>query len=185
MMKRSTALLLVQFAVLTLLAGCASPPSRQPGLSAPPPGAAAGVRPPAVKEAAPPTGGQAALQMPPLLASQRINTPQLPEPDAVIKLEPGSGNISSGMDNRLEKIADAAKADDRIIVRLESYVREGGSTALSIGIGDRLLQKVRDRLQSLGVASRRILLANFGEEYRQARDPSRHWVEIYLLKPGY
>ena len=82
MMKRSTALLLAQLAVLTLLAGCASPPPRQPGLSVPPPGATAGVRPPAVKEAAPATGGQAALQMPPLLSSQRINTPPLPEPDA-------------------------------------------------------------------------------------------------------
>jgi hypothetical protein len=178
----------VSIAVAALwLAGCATPQPvhEQPGLSAPGTGAADGVHPRGEKDAAVPPGGQASLKMPPLVAAPRIDLPPEPEPDAVIKIDPATGDFSPGMASRLEKIADAARADERIIVRLESYVREGGSTAFSIGIADKLLHRVRERLQALGVASRRILLANFGAEYARPRDPYRHWVDIYLLKPTY
>lgn len=185
-MKSPTPLLA---AALFWLAGCAAAPPQQsheqPGLSAPTAAKTEGVRPRAEKEAAPPPGGQAALKLPSLLPTPSLNLPPDPEPDAVIKLEPDTGAVASGMGARLEQIADAAKADERIIVRLESYVREGGSTAFSLGVADKLLYKVRDRLQALGVAPRRILLANFGAEYVKLRDPYRHWVEVYLLKPNY
>lgn len=181
---------IVLIAAVTLwFAGCAATPPQpdnpQPRLNAPSAGAASGVRPRAEKEAATPPGGEAALKLPPLTAAPVLALPPAPEPDAVIKLDPVSGNLSPGMDSRLEQVADAAKADERIIVRLESFVHQGGSTAFSIGIADKLLHKVRDRLQALGVASRRILLANFGAEYGRARDPYRHWIDIYLLKPNY
>lgn len=173
------------------LAGCAAPGPRpgatQPGLSAPAPGAVApgNVRPPARDEAAVPPGGEAALKAPALRAAPRIDVPPAPEPDAVIKLDPFTGGFSAGMDALLAQVAEQAGRDERIIVRLEGYVPTGGSPALSIGIGDKMLQKVRERLLALGVSPRRILLANFGGEYGLLRDPQRHWVEVYLLKPSY
>jgi hypothetical protein len=173
------------------LAGCAAlaprPVQAQPGLSAPPPGAAApgNVRPPAPDAAIAPPSGEATLKIPPLRAAPRIDLPPEPEPDAVIKLDPVTGGLSAGMDGVLAKVAEQAGRDERIIVRLEGYVPAGGSPALSIGICDKVLHKVRERLLALGVSPRRILLANFGGEYGKLRDPLRHWVEVYLLKPGY
>lgn len=171
------------------LAGCAAPPGKpataQPGLSAPAPGAGAagGVRPPAAADV--PLSGEAALKVPPLRAAPRIDLPPEPEPDAVVKLDPVTGSFAGGTDNLLARIAEQAGKDERIIVRLEGYIPTGGSPALSIGIGDKVLHKVRERLQALGVSPRRVLLANFGGEYGKLRDPLRHWVEIYLLKPSY
>lgn len=173
------------------LAGCAAAPAgkpvaAQPGLSAPAPGAAApgGVRPPPPAAAAVPPSGEAALKAPPP-AAPRIDLPPEPEPDAVVKLDPLTGSFASGTDSLLARIAEQAGKDERIIVRLEGYIPTGASPALSIGIGDKVLHKVRERLQALGVSPRRILLANFGGEYGKLRDPLRHWVEIYLLKPSY
>jgi hypothetical protein len=172
------------------LAGCAAPPGKpavaQPGLSAPAPGGGApgGVRPPPAAVAVP-SSGEAALKAPPLRAAPRIDLPPEPEPDAVVKLDPVTGSFASGTDHLLARIAEQAGKDERIIVRLEGYIPTGGSPALSIGIGDKLLHKVRERLQALGVSPRRVLLANFGGEYGKLRDPLRHWVEIYLLKPSY
>jgi len=108
----------------------------------------------------------------------------LTEPDAVVKLDPRSGSFTPEMDGRLSKIAAELNRDDRILVRLESYVPGGGSSALDIGIADRVLHKVKERLQALGVSSRRMLLASFGGEHSLERDPKRHWVEIYLIRPG-
>lgn len=88
------------------------------------------------------------------------------------------------MESRLWKIADEMKKDERIILRLESHVPDRGSSALNIGIAENALQRVKDRLQTLGVLSRRILLASFGSEHERDRDPMQHWVEIYLLRPA-
>lgn len=107
------------------------------------------------------------------------------EPDAVIKIDPGSGGFSAEMEGRLAKIANEAKRDERILLRLESHVPDRGSPALNIGLAEKVLQKVKERLQELGVLSRRILLASFGGEHEKERDSRRHWVEIYLLRPGY
>ena len=87
------------------------------------------------------------------------------------------------MDGRLTKIAAEFNRDDRILIRLEGYVPGGGSSALDIGIADRVLHKVKERLQALGVSPRRMLLASFGGEHSMERDPKRHWVEIYLIRP--
>lgn len=107
------------------------------------------------------------------------------EPDAVIKIDPGSGGFSLEMEGRLAKIANEAKRDERILLRLESHVPDRGSPALNIGLAEKVLQQVKERLQELGVLSRRILLASFGGEHEKERDARRHWVEIYLLRPGY
>ena len=108
-----------------------------------------------------------------------------PEPDAVIKIDPGSGGFPAEMEGRLAKIANEAKRDERILLRLESHVPDRGSPALNIGLAEKVLQRVKERLQELGVLSRRILLASFGGEHEKERDSRRHWVEIYLLRPGY
>lgn len=108
-----------------------------------------------------------------------------PEPDAVIKLDPGSDRLSMEMESRLLKVAAEATQDQRIILRLESHVPDIGSPALNIGIAEKALQTVKGRLQALGVLPRRILLASFGGEHDLERDSRRHWVEIYLLRPGY
>lgn len=128
------------------------------------------------------------IQPPASVASPSAPAPEavpvLTEPDAVVKLDPKSGSFTPEMDGRLSKIAAELNRDDRILVRLESYVPGGGSSALDIGIADRVLHKVKERLQALGVSSRRMLLASFGGEHSLERDPKRHWVEIYLIRPG-
>lgn len=106
-----------------------------------------------------------------------------PEPDAVIKLDPGGGPLSKEMERRLAAIAAKAREDDRILLRLESYVPGGGSPSLKLLRAEQSLQVVRKRLLELDVSPRRILLAPFGGEYAIARDEHRHWVEIYLVRP--
>ena len=112
-----------------------------------------------------------------------VAAPAVAEPDAVVKLDPRSGSFTAEMDGRLSKIAAEFNRDDRILIRLESYVPGGGSSALDIGIADRVLHKVKERLQALGVSPRRMLLASFGGEHSMERDPRWHWVEIYLIRP--
>lgn len=119
------------------------------------------------------------------MAVLEAHSPPPPEPDAIIKLDPGTGRFSAEMEQRLAAIAAHALNDERTIVRLESYVPDGGSPALSIGMAEKILQKVKERLQALGVTPRRILLASFGSEHRIQRDPSRHWVEVYFLQSAY
>lgn len=163
------------------LGGCAAPakpPSQATAPAATP--AIAAVKPtiapreaPAAKEAASP------------MAALQAHSPPPPEPDAIIKLDPGTEKFSAEMERRLAAIAAQALSDERLIVRLESYVPDGGSPALSIGVAEKILQKVKERLQALGVTPRRILLASFGSEHRIQRDPSRHWVEAYFLPSAY
>lgn len=117
-------------------------------------------------------------------ASAPMALPLVAEPDAIVKLAPGSGGFTPEMEGRLSKIAAELNRDDRILIRLESYVPGGGSSALDIGIADRVLHKVKERLQALGVSPRRMLLASFGGEHSTERDSKRHWVEIYLIHPG-
>lgn len=104
-------------------------------------------------------------------------------PDAVIKLKPGSAQLSAEMDRRLMQVAAQAKADERIILRLESYVPGGGSASLNLLKAEQSVDLVRKRLIDLEVNPRRILTAPFGAEYDTERDERRYWVEIYLVKP--
>jgi hypothetical protein len=106
-----------------------------------------------------------------------------PEPDAVIKLNPGDEPLSREMETRLSAIAARAREDDRILLRLESYVPGGGSPSLNLLRAEQSLHLVRKRLVELDVSPRRILLAPFGGEYVTARDERRQWVEIYLIRP--
>lgn len=129
--------------------------------------------------------GQETKEMPSMAIAPPADIPPPPEPDVVIKLAPGTDVFSGEMEARLATVAEQARTDDRIIIRLESYVPDGGSPALNIGIADRVLHKVKERLQALGVPPRRILLASFGAEHRKERDPHRHWVDVYILRPSY
>lgn len=126
------------------------------------------------KGAAPALESQAAVPPPP---------PDAPQPDAVIKISPGSDRLSKEMEARLAGIARQANADDRLMLRLESYVPEGGSPSLNLGRAEQSLQLVRKRLVDLSVSPRRIFQAPFGGEYATLRDERRHWVEIYLIRP--
>lgn len=105
------------------------------------------------------------------------------EPDTVIKLSPGSSRLSSEMEARLASVAKRSREDDRILLRLESYVPDGGSHSLNLVRAEESLQLVKQRLMDLDVSPRRIILAPFGGEYDTARDERRHWVEIYLIRP--
>lgn len=152
------------------LGGCATP-VREPSVQAP---------------RSKPSAALSARQNPPPARAASAPVAALPvaEPDAVVKLDPRSGTLSPDMDGRLSKIAAEFNRDDRILIRLESYVPGGGSSALDIGVADRALHKVKERLQALGVSPRRMLLASFGGEHSTERDPRQHWVEIYLIRPA-
>ena len=102
-------------------------------------------------------------------------------PDAVIRVDQRTGGFSERMERRLRRIAEAAKKDVDVFVRLESYVPSGCSPALDLGRADDNLQRVREKLQRLGVSPRRILLAPFGAEYDDEVDHHRPWIEVYLL----
>lgn len=117
----------------------------------------------------------------PLAASQ--HSPR-PEPDAVVMFDPKGTGFTGEMAGRLAAIASEAKQDDRIIIRLESYVPGGGSPALDIGRAAESMSRVREHLHGLGVLPRRILLASFGSEYDRQRDRQQHWVEVYVLRPA-
>jgi hypothetical protein len=109
--------------------------------------------------------------------------PAGPQPDAIIKLNPGSDRLTGEMEARLAAIAARAREDARVMLRLESYVPDGGSPSLNLLRAEQSLQLIKKRLVDLEVSPRRIVLAPFGEEYATARDERRHWVEIYLIKP--
>ncbi|MDO8933118.1 MAG: hypothetical protein Q7U97_12045 [Rhodocyclaceae bacterium] len=178
---------LVIVGALSGLGGCATPPTKTTGTDS---GTSASVAR---------NSGQVAAERDRRVASGVVSAPKQPTaprlalpwndsasiPDAVIKIDPGTGKLTPEMEGRLIGIVDEAKQNDHTIIRLECYVPEGGSPSMNLGVADRTLQIVKDRLQELGVSSRRILLASFGSEYDEERDPHRHWVEIYLLKSGY
>ena len=114
--------------------------------------------------------------------SAALPPPDSPQPDAVIKINPGSDRLSNEMETRLAGIARQANADERLMLRLESYVPDGGSPSLNLGRAEQSLQLIRKRLVDLNVSPRRIFLAPFGGEYATQRDERRHWVEIYLIR---
>jgi hypothetical protein len=112
-----------------------------------------------------------------------VGPPPLPQPDAVIILDPGSGALDPEMEARLAAVAAAARADERIVLRLESYAPNGGSASLNLLKAERSLQLVRKRLVDMDISPRRILLAPYGGQYTVLRDAHRHWVEIHLIRP--
>lgn len=118
------------------------------------------------------------------LTSDLLPPPDM-EPDAVVMLDPNSGALAPAMSARLAIIADELIKNDRLLIRLESYVPSGGSPALEIGIADKALRKVREHLVSQGVSPRRMLFSSFGGEHSKERDSRRHWVELYLVRRGY
>lgn len=113
-----------------------------------------------------------------------LNPPEM-EPDAVVTLDPKSGALTPSMEAQLAVIADELAKDDRLLVRLESYVPSGGSPALDVGIADKSLRKVREHLVAQGISPRRMLLGSFGGEHGIERDSRHHWVELYLVRTGY
>ena len=141
---------------------------------------------PAALPARPPVAPVARQPETPIAAqedSAALPPPDSPQPDAVIKINPGSDRLSNEMEARLAGIARQANADERLMLRLESYVPDGGSPSLNLGRAEQSLQLIRKRLVDLNVSPRRIFLAPFGGEYATQRDERRHWVEIYLIRP--
>lgn len=127
-------------------------------------------------------------KMSPSLGSPRGKLAEAPvqgrlPPDAVIKFQPDNQQLSRDAEARLQAIAQQVKADEKLILRLEGFVPEGGSPALNLGLAEKSLLAVKARLVELRIPARRILMAPFGEEHRMKRDTLQHWVEIYLVRP--
>ena len=127
-------------------------------------------------------GERNAVRSPSTDGLPRAESPISPRPDAVIEIDLGAGKILPEMGTSLAAIAEQAKSDERILIRLESYVSDGGSPALNLGLTEINLQKVKERLVGLGISPKRIFLSNYGEEHSEAGDRHRYWVEIYLLR---
>lgn len=106
------------------------------------------------------------------------------QPFAVIKVDSKTGILTREMELRLGTVVKEAKKDERTLIRLESFVPSGGSPGLDLGIADKTLLLVKDRLVGSGISQRRILVSSFGAEHDIQRDPTRHWVEITLIKTG-
>lgn len=178
-MKRTTPLLL---ACLLATAGCVTTsPFGLAGTAAKDEPAAA---PPPARTPAPAPVAQEKGVAPVANGGARVDAaPGGMAPDAVIKLNPGSDRLTGEMEGRLAAIAAKARADERIMLRLESYVPNGGSPSLNLVRAEQSLQLIRKKLVDLDINPRRIVLAPFGEEYATERDERRHWVDIYLIKP--
>lgn len=161
--------------VLAGLAGCANPSPFWSSRPAPP------TQPKAA--AVPEPGTAAVVAAAPDSPATDAAKPEDSPPDAVIKFKPGSAQLSAEMDRRLVQIAAEARADERIILRLESYVPGGGSASLNLLRAEQAVDLIRKRLIDLAVTPRRILTAPFGAEYDIERDERRYWVEIYLVRP--
>lgn len=102
------------------------------------------------------------------------------EPVAVIELAPMADELSAEMEARLRTVAEAAKADERIALRLEGYVPDGGSPVLNQGLAEQSLAVVRKQLIRQGVAANRIQSVPRGEHHEVARSQDQHWVEIHF-----
>jgi outer membrane protein OmpA-like peptidoglycan-associated protein len=124
----------------------------------------------------------------PMQLSQKMSpsttNPSSEQPFAVIKVDPTTGKLTDEMELRLQKVVEEARQDERTLFRLESFVPAGGSPGLDLGNSEKTLQYIKNRLVELGIPQRRILVSSFGAEHDLQRDPTRHWVEIYLIKTG-
>lgn len=178
-------LLATILAGLFCLGGCSTPGGGAANLDSNPDRRDSAANP---RGAAPVPGTTQRDRSPKTLAA-RAGSPSAPglgavAPDAVITLNPETGLFTPAMEARLAAIAGELAKDERILMRLEAYVRGGGSPALDIGIADKALFKVKDRLQSLGVSARRMSSRSFGGEHGKEPDPQGSWVEIYLIRPA-
>lgn len=124
----------------------------------------------------------------PMQSSQQLSssatTPSGEQPYAVIKVDPKTGKLTGEMELHLQQVVEEAKQDERTLLRLESFVPAGGSPGFDLGNSERTLQIVKDRLVGSGIPQRRILVSSFGAEHDLQRDPTRHWVEIHLIRTG-
>jgi outer membrane protein OmpA-like peptidoglycan-associated protein len=116
--------------------------------------------------------------------SRNATPPSGEQPFVVIKVDPKTGKLTGEMELRLQKVVAEARRDKRILIRMESFVPDGGSPGLDLSRSDKTLQIVRNRLVKSGISHRRILVSSFGAEHDIQRDPTRHWVEITLIKTG-
>jgi hypothetical protein len=118
------------------------------------------------------------------LLSPSTTTPSDEQPFAVIKVDPKTGTLTGEMELRLQKAVEEAKQDERILLRVESFVSAGGSPGFDLSNSERTLQIGKDRLVGSGISQRQILVSSFGAEHDLQRDPTRHSVEIYLIRTG-
>lgn len=146
--------------------------------------ATAPVDAPATPTTAAPARTPPAIIRPPAAPPIAEKLPAEPAPDAIIKIDPRTGRLADDMEARLRQVAEEARKDDRLLIRLEGYVPGGGSPTLNLSLAEQMLQVVTERLQTLGVPQRRLLPVSFGEEHEEARDAYRSWVEVYFVHTG-
>ena len=104
-------------------------------------------------------------------------------PDVVIKVNPDKNVLSEDMNARLVTVAEQLKNDERLSLRLEGYAPDGGSPVWNMGVAEKSVRLVRERLEALRVPARRIQIASYGEEHAIERDKRWHWVEIFFVRP--
>lgn len=105
-------------------------------------------------------------------------------PDAIALVNPKYGSVTPESETELMKMVHQIQSDERLLVRLESFVPGGSSASLDIGMAENILKTVRAKLQSMGITSRRILSSSYGGEHSIQR-ASMPWVELYLVRHGY
>jgi hypothetical protein len=111
------------------------------------------------------------------------SVPARPVPDAVIALTPDAGPLSPQANQTLQEFAARLKGNRDLAIRLESFVPDGGSRELNVGLSATRVEQVRRRLVELGVPSYRIKIAPRGEEHLDApaADGGAR-IELYLVR---
>jgi type IV pilus biogenesis protein CpaD/CtpE len=112
------------------------------------------------------------------------SVPARPVPDAVIALPPDGGPLSPQANQTLQEFAARLKGKRDLAIRLESFVPDGGSRELNVGLSASRVEQVRRRLVELGVPSYRIKIAPRGEEHLDAPTAADGGarIELYLVR---
>lgn len=108
-----------------------------------------------------------------------------PSADVIIRMESGHASLSKDAEMRLFNIARQMREDGRILLRLEGYIPETGSSALNLGVAERALQQIKSRLVDLRISPRRILMSPLGEQRHIASEFESGWVKLHLIRPSY
>lgn len=83
----------------------------------------------------------------------------------------------------LSKLVAELKLNNGAVVRLRSFVPDGGSLEFGIGLAEKAMQRVREELIALGVKPRRIV-KDTSRDYGQRQAHGRaHGVELFLDEP--
>jgi outer membrane protein OmpA-like peptidoglycan-associated protein len=81
------------------------------------------------------------------------------------QFEEGRAEVNSRADPNIDRIAALLRADQRLVVRLESHSDDTGSRSRSIEFSGRRAEAVRQALVARGIEIRRITVLALGESY--------------------